>query len=230
MSNELTIIYYTSNRISEFFANNIRKQILKAIGNIALISVSQKPIDFGKNICVGNIGRSNYNIYKQALIGAKKAKTKYVAMCEDDVLYTPEHFTCYRPDDEHFAYNFNRWNIYTWSRPPIFSYKHRIIMNQLIAPRELLVKALEERFKKYPTADTVPVKVWSEIGKYERHLGVTIQKTVEFNSPESNIMFSHSEALGYKGLGKKKKHGDKRVKELLYWGEAKKILEKYYGY
>ena len=53
---DITAIYYTVNYISDYFAENIKKQILKVIDDMPLISVSQKPIDFGQNICVGKIG------------------------------------------------------------------------------------------------------------------------------------------------------------------------------
>ena len=72
--NDLTIIFYTANHISDYFMANIQKQLLKAIGDTPIISVSHKPMKFGQNICVGEIGRSTYNLYKQVLIGAKYAK------------------------------------------------------------------------------------------------------------------------------------------------------------
>ena len=76
---DLTVIYYTANYLNNRFADRVREQLIRAIGQTPLISVSHKPMDFGENICVGDIGRSVYNIYKQVLIGARAAKTKYVA-------------------------------------------------------------------------------------------------------------------------------------------------------
>ena len=67
--NDLTIIYYTANHISDYFMANTKKQLIRAIGDAPIISVSQKPMKLGKNICVGDIGRSGYNLYKQILIG-----------------------------------------------------------------------------------------------------------------------------------------------------------------
>lgn len=49
-----TVVYYTSNKEHEYFENKVKKRLLKTIGDIPLISVSQKPMKgFGKNICVG---------------------------------------------------------------------------------------------------------------------------------------------------------------------------------
>ena len=227
--NDLTVIYYTANFAHEEFTNATRKQLLKSIGDTKLISVSQKPMDFGENICVGDIGRSQVNIYKQVLVGARAAKTKYVALCEDDCLYTPTHFTTMRPDDDQFAYNDNRWGLYTWTVPPIFSIKHRIVLSQCIAPRDLLIECAEERFTRFPNEKKIPLYHFAEFGKYEHHMGITVRKVVLFSSAEPTIMFSHPEAIGFSGLGARKKHGDEKVAELPYWGSAEKILNEYYN-
>ena len=124
--NDLTVIYYTSNFIPDKFMEYTKHHLLKAAENTPIISVSQKPMNFGKNICVGNIGRSHLNIYRQALRGAKEAKTRYIAMAEDDVLYSPGCFTRHTPTPGVFAYNRNVWCIYTWVKPAVFSFKDRI--------------------------------------------------------------------------------------------------------
>src|SRR3989304_7380503 len=148
--NDLTVVYYTSNWLdthNPYFLENTKKQLLVAIGDLPLISVSQKPIAFGKNICVGETGRSHLNLYRQILIGCKEAKTKYVAMAEDDVLYSHEHFHYRTPEKDVFAYNMAKWSLFTWSRPPVFSLRiKRKVVNSLIAKRDMLIEALEERF------------------------------------------------------------------------------------
>ena len=71
---DLTVIYYTSNWLdthNPYFLENTKKQLLRAIGDLPLISVSQKPIVFGQNICVGETGRSHLNLYRQILEGVK---------------------------------------------------------------------------------------------------------------------------------------------------------------
>ena len=83
----ITVLYYTANVVNEIFAKNVRRQLRAAAGDLPIVSVSQKPIDFGENICVGDIGRSHINIYRQVLIAAECAQTPYVALCEDDILY-----------------------------------------------------------------------------------------------------------------------------------------------
>ena len=90
--NDLTVIYYTACKLNEPFASNVRRQLKSAIGDLPLISVSKKPLDFGKNICDKGTKRSVVAVYQAVLKGAKEAGTKYVALAEDDALYTPEHF------------------------------------------------------------------------------------------------------------------------------------------
>jgi hypothetical protein len=82
--NNLSIIFYTDNSLDEVFAKRIQKELLKAAEGKRIISVSQKPIDFARNICVGDIGRSHHSLFFQVLTGVKAAKTKYIALAEHD--------------------------------------------------------------------------------------------------------------------------------------------------
>jgi hypothetical protein len=70
---------------------------------IPLISVSQKPIDFGQNICVGCVGASSQNAFRQFQIGTIAAKTRFVVPAEADFLYPPQYFD-FRPDREDVFY------------------------------------------------------------------------------------------------------------------------------
>ena len=224
----LSVVYFTANVISDYFAKNTQKQLLKAIGDLPLISVSKKPMDFGQNICVGDTPRSHFNIYRQALIGAKAAGTKYIALAEDDVLYSSEHFN-YRSSPGKFAYNLNVWSIFTWSDPPMFSHKGTVrrCLHALICERDLFIEAMEERFTKHPDDSKTKKDVWGEPGKYERQLGVTVRETEDFYANPPNIVFSHETALAYEGLGKRKRIGEYRAIEIPYWGRAEDIVKLY---
>lgn len=222
-----TIIYYTANTVPEQFAEKLREQLLAVKQSLPLISVSHKPMEFGQNICVGDIGRSHLNIYRQALIGAKEAKTKYIALAEDDILYSPDHFQSFIPNAQKFAYNMNVWSLYTWSDPPIFSYKDRINLSGLICERQLFIEAMEERFERWPDDKKTPIRNWAEPGKYERNLGVTTREKEVFHSNVANIAFSHPTALSFQNLGKRKALGKLRATALPYWGSAEEILRFY---
>ncbi len=176
--NDLTIVYYTANVISDWFATNTQEALMEAIGTrIPIVIVSHKPMMWGTHNIIVDFERSHFNIYRQALIGAKKAQTKYIALCEDDVLYSPEHFK-YRSSPGKFAYNLGAWSIFTWSDPPMFTHKGTVRrnLNSLICERDLFIEAMEERFAKYPNPDDSIKDIWAEPGKYERQLGVSIRE------------------------------------------------------
>jgi hypothetical protein len=223
---DLTLLYYTSNTISDYFMKNIQDQIIRAVGDTPIVSVSQKPIQFGTNICVGDIGRSAYNIYKQVLVAAKAATTEFVATAEDDVLYPQEHFE-YRPTGDIFAYDINKWSIYTWTQPPIFSQKERTNMSSLICRREPLIKTLEERFLKWPDPDKIPHSYFGEPGRFELHLGISgvVKERIKTKFP--HVMFSCKESLAFGHLGTRKAHSKVRVTELAPWGQAEDVLKLY---
>ena len=237
---DLSVIYYTSNhleKVNPYFVSNTKTQLIRAIGEHPLISVSHEPMDFGTNIVVGEKdgivpGRSHRNIYKQILIGAKNAKTKYVAMAEDDILYSFAHFHTYVPKRQKFAYDMQKLSIFTWTDTPMYSYRtKRKVVNQLIAHREMLIDAMEERFSAIPrllksgmTDDAINSK-WGDPGRYENLLGITIRETEEFNCSVPSIVFSHPDAFGYLNHGKKKRLGDIRMYDIPEWGKAKDILK-----
>jgi hypothetical protein len=230
--NDLTIIYYTSNRVPVGFMANTQKQLLRAVGDTPIISVSQKPMDFGQNICVGDIGVSAYNIYLQILTGVREAKTKYVATAEDDVLYPPEHYAHRPTDDDTLAYDLSKWSIFTWTDPPIYSFRdNRRTMTSLIAPRETLLRTLEERYAKYPTVESIPKKLyeffWGEPGRFENHLRIHTVKTERFRCAVPSIIFSHPQAYAFAHLGTRKKHSSVRATEVAPWGKAEDVLKLY---
>lgn len=224
---DLTVLYYTANSLREPFATKLRDVLWKAKGDYPLISISRKPMNFGENIVV-NFPRAYLSIYKQILVGAKAAKTEFVAFAEDDCLYTKEHFNSFRPKSDEFAYDMSKWSLYTWSEPSVYSIKDRISNCTAIAPRKLLIEALEERFAKYLDESKIPLHYFSEFGKYENGLHVTPRKIVKFNSKSPCIIFSHPEAIGYGYLGNRKKVGGFLAYDIPFWGKASDIIDNYY--
>lgn len=227
MANDLTIIYYTSNSISREFAQNTREHFLIAAQDYPIICVSHRKTNLGdmsENIVV-NLPRHHLSIYKQALIGAENARTKYIAMAEDDVLYSPEHFN-HRPTDGKFAYNVANWAVYTWN-PSVYSWKGRRNLFALICERDLFIDAMCERFEKWPHDEDIDIGVWAEPGKYERHLGVTVRESEEFWTNPPNVQFSHYEALSFGGLGTRKRIGDLQAYDIPHWGTIRETAKLY---
>jgi len=225
---DLTVLYYTANVLREPFAGNVRNVLLEAIGDTPLISISHQPMAFGRNIVV-DYPRSIVSIYRQVLSGAKAATTKYVAMAEDDCLYSKEHFQFRPPVDDGFWYDMARWSIYSWSNPPIYSIKYRHSNSTMFCSRELLIKALEERFAKYPDLSKIPERFFAEPGRYENKLGVSIQKIFEYTSTCPCITFSHPDAIGFDIQGNRKGLGQLKAFDIPFWGKAEDVLKKYYG-
>lgn len=135
-----TIVYYTSNGDYPALENAVRDTIREHSQGLPIVSVSQQPIDFGDNICVGDIGRSRHNIYRQLRIGAEAAKTQHLVVCEADFLYPPEWFQFSPPRDDRYYYPEVCYII--WRKFPVF---YRKKMRQLtgIVGRDHLLRILD---------------------------------------------------------------------------------------
>ena len=113
MAKEITVLYYTDNSLSEDIYSKCRKYLLLAAGGCPVVSVSQLPVDIGRNVCVGNIGRSFLSLYKQLAEGLRAVETEYVALAEHDVLYPIGYFDWIPPRDDTFYYSGNTiWSVH----------------------------------------------------------------------------------------------------------------------
>ena len=233
---DLTLLYYTDNTISDVFAKNIRKYLLDQTGGrVPIISVSQKPIDFGQNICVGQIGKSYYNCYKQIYIGALAARTKYIACCEDDTIYNLEHFSRRPSKPGVFSYNTNLWFL----NPELFFWKkdgeeekNRTGMLCCIAETESLVKTLAGRFDKFPIEpipnDKRSLRFWQEPGRFEKKFNIPKVEVEYFETKDPVVV------LNYRGsLGGKRVFGDGtgrlRVDSFPSTGTAKNVWDRFFN-
>jgi len=106
---DLTILYITDNALEPTIANRCMELLDWAVKGKRIVSVSQKPISFGDNVCVGEIGRVALSIDIQIREGLKVIDTPYVAIAEHDCVYTPEHLNFRPKDEESFWYNINCW-------------------------------------------------------------------------------------------------------------------------
>ena len=196
-----TIIYYTANTEKESFENRVRDQIIRVKGNLPIISVSQKPIDFGHNICVGFLKHCYESAFKQALIGCQAAKTPYVVMCEDDCLY-PEGYFDFEPTDLNTIYTYdNVWVMWNRHHRTRF-YKHGTTCGSIILGREYYISLLK---------DGMPNFFEPKI-KWEKFTG----------KPLINIKTREGVSFGTT-LEK----GIKPVKSFHYWGTVEDIKKNY---
>jgi len=227
--NDITIIYLTTNRLPEKWSNFQINELLKSAGDIPIISLSVKPIDLGLNI-LQDKPLSKENIFYQLMRGVREVKTKYFAVCEDDTLYPPEHFTEFRPKDNEISFNQHRWALYSWN--PIYSLKNYIRTNAtMIAPTKLALEMLERRFAKYPMGTKMPKGMLGELGIYEKELGLPEVRVVEWKSSTPVVQADHNfftpidaekETIERRH---RKKMGVIQALEIPVWGKSKDLQQ-----
>ena len=219
---DMTVLYYSARRIAEPFQRAVIAQLYAALApETPIVTVAHgAPFDFGAvNLSVGDVPPSIYQVYRNILLGAQTATTPYVAMAEDDSLYVPEHFT-YRPPLDTFAYNTHRY-VLTRLRPTgaVFYYRQRTQMAQCLAPRQLLIDTLEERFRKFPAPvpHAVAKQGWGEPGRYEKNLGLTPRPLLTFRTELPNVTINHACGL----MGRRAMRADDVIcDDLRPWGAA----------
>jgi hypothetical protein len=228
-----TIIYFTDNSLDEKLAEVCRKQLLKSADGIPIISVSQKPLDFGKNICVGDIGRSHLSLFKQLTTGIMYATTPVVVIAEHDCLYTPEHIKWGLPALDVFYYNNNQWFAqYGGDRNGLYTHMRRRVLSQLLVGRDIARRALMERIELLEAGYTL---IKGAAGACEpgclddqaflapanKDLGKDIMKwkAERFSTKLPNLDIRHGK--NFSG-GRKGKDG---CYTLPYWGEFKQIMD-----
>ena len=215
---DLSIIYYTSNREDPEFERKIQENILKVSGGLPIISVSQKPINFGDNICVGDVGASGFNCFRQILIACEAAKTRFVISAEADCLYPPDYFQFIPPRDDVPYRNTNLYVMgdhrnYFWRKPEGATHAQ-------VVGREFYIETLKNLFKDAP--------MWSieEMNfPKERHRKEDVFDKIEYWATENPVVqikthrglryFTHSERIP--------------IYDLPYWGNGKELRKKICG-
>lgn len=231
-----TIVMFTDNSLNGQIASKCRELLLEVAGDIPVICVSQKPLDFGRNICVGDIGRSHLSLFKQLAIGIEAAQTPIVIMAEHDCLYTNEHFNWCPPQLDVFYYNVNVWYLqYGGRHNGLFSYHKRRALSQLIVGRDIALEAAQERVELLENGYTL-VKgaagacepgclddkafIKPELNPIYKDLGKdpTKWKAERFSTQLSNLDIRHGD--NFSGG----RRGTNRCYTLPYWGTLKDIM------
>jgi hypothetical protein len=223
MIKDLTVMYITANEMPKEWMNFQLKYLMDAIGDTAVVSVSRIPMSFGTNLLDEEPEKSYWNIYRQMLRAAKAAKTPFVAMAEDDTLYCKHHFSQFRPKPDQVSYNRSRWSLFCWD--PIYCLRQRVSNCSMIAPRELLIEALQEREDKYPNGHDYAGEVGRPI--VERNLGVTRRNAKDWYSTVPIIQLNHPDGIDDTQQRRWKKHGQIKAIEIPFWGRADEIAEVY---
>lgn len=215
---EATIIYYTSNRENEDFEKRVRENILKVKGDLPIISVSQKPIDFGKNICVGDVGTSGFNMFRQVEIACREADTPFVISAESDCLYPPDYFQFVPPKED---VCFRNSNLYVMpDKRDFFFHKKEGATHAQIVGREFYLQTLETLFKGAP-----PWSIEEKNFPKERLKKADVFDKIEYWQTK-NPVFQIKTHLGMRYYT----HSDRTpIPDLPYWGSGKTV-RKYYLY
>jgi hypothetical protein len=132
------IVYYTNHSADEKILLACQKQLKRCmeIWKFPIISVSQKPINFGENF-VMDLESSLLSMYKQILKGLEECKTDIVFLAEHDVLYHPSHFDFTPEKPDHFYYNRNEWRVSSQTGKTVFYLNNDT--SQLCAFRDTLI-------------------------------------------------------------------------------------------
>ena len=216
MEDLVNTIYYTSNMEDESFEQKIQDNLLRVCGNIPIISVSQKPINLGKNICVGDVGASGFNCFRQILIACEAATSKFIISAEADTLYPPDYFI-FIPERDDVCYRNN--NLYVMpDKRAYFFYKKEGATHAQIVGREFYIKRLKELFKDAP--------MWSMEEKNfpkERHKKEDIFDKIEYYRTENPVV----QIKTHRGLRYYTKSDRTPIYELPYWGNGKALRRQY---
>lgn len=210
---DVTIIYYTSNRENRDFEYRIRRTLSKSIGKLPLISVSQRSIRFGKNICVGDVGRSNHNALRQMQIGTLEAKTKYVSMAESDTLYPPDLFDFVPPRDDTFYIAkpfYVLFNIRGIKR--LYAEKPKSSESAMVVCRDLLLKRMDTIFLGREQWDT------------NHQPALVHREPIEFFQVSYPVVSFKTD----QNMHRKSPHDTKSYcTELPHWGNVYKLIKEY---
>jgi hypothetical protein len=222
-SPDLTVIYFTASVGKEDFETEIRKTLLETIQplDLPLISVSQKPLDFGENICVGDVGVSSSNGFRQLQIGAKAAKTKFVCIAESDYLYPRQYFEFIPEREDTFYVAVPTWlfDVRTNVTQRVFCRKPEGDAGAMIVGRDMLIDRIQTILG--------PRSTWSDAALTRTQSAFLLKKSrinytafdvgapiVTFKT-DGQLHFKHPIVLRSK------------CTELPHWGSAESLARKY---
>jgi len=214
-NNDATIIYYSSCTEDPEFERKIQESLVKNSGGLPIVSVTQKPMDLGTNIVVGNVGQSGFNVLRQSLIACETATTKYIITAEADCLYSPDYFQ-FRPLRDDICYRNTNTYLVGYHRDYFWKKNEGGVWSQVIN-REFYIKRLKELLdgelmwdaqkKNFPKEKGL--KFFDEFEYFE-----TQYPCISFKSGKGMRKYSHSERVP--------------IYELPYWGDSKKLIKSYY--
>jgi hypothetical protein len=208
-----TIIYVSSNMEDPVFEEKTRKDLLEKSNGLPIVSVTQKPVNLGTNICVGNVGASGFNFCRQVLKACEAAGTPYVVSAESDCLYSPDYFE-FTPERLDIPYR--NTNIYVQKYRQDFVCKKKMSTFSQVIGREFYIKRLRMLLDGQPEWDVQFKNFPKEIHK------VLFEEFATWETKYPCISFKTG-----KGMRKHSNSDEVPVYDLPYWGNIKLLKEKY---
>jgi len=215
------LIYYTDNQCEERIADIVRKQINSINNGYPIVSVSQYPINFGKNIIV-SLPRSILSMFKQMLTGLENIDTDIVFFVEHDILYHPSHFEFTPPKKDIFYYNVNTWKVRPKDGQALFYYSQQV--SGLCAYRDLLLEHYRKRIGRVER-EGFTRRLGFEPGNHPYPRGVDHYKAESWRSEHPNVDIRHGKNVS--GCRFKKDEFRREPKEwqladeIPFWGKTK---------
>ena len=208
--NDKTIVYITSNGDYDVLEHEVRETIRAHAAGIPIVSVSHKPLDFGDNICVGDIGRHRHNIWKQLRLGAERAQSRFLVICEADFLYPPEFFA-FTPENDS-TYYYPREGYILWRRNRSF-FRKRLDQLSGIVARKHFLKLL----------DQIQAEDVHEVGRAFNFVRFMRRATVQEQYEGGPVVTLKTD----KQMHSKSPHLRDRRRRLPIWGRASEVWDKY---
>ena len=146
MNKTISGIYYSDNRLNKRILNACQEQLRKVFDEDKIVSVTLKPMDFGKNIVLENRERSYPTMALQILMALEASISDYVYFLEHDVLYHKSHFDFTPPRDDIYYYNINNWR-WWFGHDTAITYDGLTSLSGLCCNRELAIKHYKYRLK-----------------------------------------------------------------------------------
>jgi hypothetical protein len=235
------LLYYTDNQCQERILLACRIQLNRCQKDYPLVSVSQYPIDFGKNIVLP-LNHSIISMFKQIVAGLEALDTEVVFLVEHDVLYHPSHFDFNPPKDNVYFYNTNVWTVRSDTGQALYvDYARRT--SGLVAHREILLEHYQKKIKLAKDFwESGQTRGFPRLIGYEpgRKKGRDDYEYAEYKSEQPNLdikygrLISAKRGVAWGNITKPRfklseyQHGGRRVKDswkltydVPYWGRTK---------
>lgn len=224
---DLTIVFLTLNKTPSGWNEFQRECLVEAANDAPILTISREPTVFGYRNIIEDDPPGYINIYRQMLKAARIIETPYMAVAEDDTLYSKSHFWDFRPKEDEASYNRSRWSLFEWDKGKCYSLRNRVSNCSFIGHKNLVIDALSERFRVY--GDDWPGRLTGEIGRVnvEKGLKITRRKMVEWHSSVPIIQVSHYNGTEDRQKRGRKKHAEVRAYDIPFWGKSSSLIKEF---